>query len=194
MTSRMARCASLNFCTSAILRFQWNNQALRAVGRRAAVFLRPRHMVRTGSVTGLARDIDFRPRRGIAVIRQIIVSTQIGRVTIGTDVVPCLVAAGPMQRIAVRHLLVGIEMEPLLAALLFSSRISGETQTLKPDVRKRQEILLTRKDTKCVCDGIICKLTVRPIRPNVELTVSLIKTGDDMILCESRIAKICENG
>src|SRR5262245_35241787 len=113
--------------------------------------------------------------------------------TIGTNVVPRLVSSCPVQRVRVRHLLVGIEMEPSLAALLLISRIPGENQALKSPVRKRHEILLKRKDAECVRDGIVRKLTVRPIRPNVELALLLIKMRDDPVLYELPIAKISKN-
>src|SRR5450759_2044961 len=66
--------------------------------RRAWAGLRPRHMMRTWAVASLAGYAEIGPRRRVCVCRQIVVLFEIGRMTIGALVIPCMVAAGPVQQ------------------------------------------------------------------------------------------------
>ena len=155
-------------------RVELNRQALTAVFLRSGFVLPglgPGDVVRAGAVAGFARDVDFRPGRGIAVLGQIVILLQIGRVTLGAHVVPCLVPPRPVKRIGVRHLLVWIKMKPLLAALLSAARIPGESKTLKAAVWKRHKVLLQGVDAECVRDGKIIELAVGPVRANVMFAV-----------------------
>src|SRR3989449_11258179 len=145
-------------------------------------------------MAGFAGDIDFRPCRGIAILGQIVILTQVRRVALGTHVVPGLVSRRPVERVGVRHLLVWIEMKPLLAALLSGSRIPGETKALKAAVWKRHEVLLQRGDAECIRDRIIVELSVGPIRANVMFAVLPIEAGRHSVFRESSVAKISEDG
>ena len=72
-------------------------------------------------MTGLAADADFRPRRRKAVVRGIVVLSHAGRMTFGAHEVPVLVQLGPMQGVVMADILVGIEMEPALAAAILGA-------------------------------------------------------------------------
>src|SRR5271166_6734870 len=130
-------------------RLQVNGKTMRpaaCIVRAFLVSLCPCDMVRTGPVAGFAGDIDLRPRRRVAVLGKVVILAQIGGVAIGAHVVPGLVAPRPMQRIGTCYLLAGIEMEPALAVVLLVSRIPSQNESLHSTIRKRDKILLQRRD------------------------------------------------
>ena len=93
-----------------------------APGQRALLALRPGDVGRAGAVAGLAGDVDLRPGRRIGVFRGVVVLAQLGRMALGAHEVPGLVEPGPVQRVAGVQVLVGIEVEPALAALVLRPR------------------------------------------------------------------------
>ncbi|MND06998.1 hypothetical protein D3C83_287340 [compost metagenome] len=61
---------------------------------------------------------------------------------IGTHGVPVLRDAGPVQNVVVGELLVGLKMEPALAAFLARPRVPGDIERLVAPLGKRDQILL----------------------------------------------------
>src|SRR5260370_20889681 len=69
-------------------------------------------MARTRPMASLARDIQLRPCRMIAVGRMIEVPLQVCRMAVGAHEVPGLVHPRPVQRVAGGDRLLGIEIKP----------------------------------------------------------------------------------
>jgi hypothetical protein len=98
-----------------------------------------------------------------------------------------------MQWIAVRHLLAGIEVKPALPAFVPGSRIPRDTQTLKPTLRKWDEILLHREDSEGVPDRVILQLAVGPVSANVELVVLLVETRCYSVFAEAGVCEVAKD-
>ena len=96
---------------------------------------------------------------------------QVGRVAPGALVIPVLVDASPVQRIAGPKLPVWIEMIPALAALGRRPRVPGDSQSLEAAVRQGDQILLQRRDAKRIGDFEIRQLAVRAVGEDPEFSV-----------------------
>src|SRR5262249_40099521 len=86
---------------------------------------RPRDVSRALSVTRLAAHADFREAGGEAIAAGIIILAHAGRVTLRAHEVPVLIELGPVQDIVVLDLLVRVEMEPALAAVILRPAVPG---------------------------------------------------------------------
>src|SRR6185369_4313247 len=84
----------------------------------ALALARPGDVPGALAVAGLATDFDFGPGCGEAIARRIVILAHAGRVALGAHEIPVLVQLGPMQDVVVADLLIGIEVEPALAALV----------------------------------------------------------------------------
>src|SRR5215831_15968164 len=104
-------------------------------------------------MAGLATHADFRKARGEAIVGRVIVFAHTGRVALRAHEVPVLVQLGPMQDIVVLDLLVRIEMEPALAALLPRAGVPGDQERLQPAIREFDEILLQRIESVFHLEG-----------------------------------------
>src|SRR5262249_3267954 len=102
----------------------------------ARPMLRPRDVIRSGSVTRLAGDAEIRPPRRIAIRVGIVVASHIRRVAVGADEVPVLARPRPVKRVAMIDRLVGIEVEPALPARRLRPRVPGDRERLLPAVGK----------------------------------------------------------
>src|SRR5262252_7752788 len=94
----------------------------------ALLRLRPRDVIGAGAVAGFARDIDLGPRARERLRRRVIVLAQRRRMAFRAHEVPVLFDAGPVQRVARAQLLVGVKMEPALAAPGFRPRVPGNAE------------------------------------------------------------------
>src|SRR5262249_27939733 len=130
----------------------------------------------------------------ISVAVQSIILLEIGRVALGTLVVPGLVDARPVERIAGRQPLLRIEMEPALPADVLRPAIPGDAQRLVAPAGKRDEILLQRRYTKGVGDFVVVELPVRPVRTYKELTVAPEERRRDVPIGEGRVLEVPEHG
>jgi hypothetical protein len=113
---------------------------------------RPDNVPRPLAVAGLTADADLRPGGGEAIACRIVILAHPGRVALGTHEVPVLVQLSPMQNVVIADVLVRIEMEPALAALVRRPAVPGERQRLQPSVGKLDQILLQRIDAERVFD------------------------------------------
>ena len=132
---------------------------------------RPGDMTRALAVAGLAADADLGPGRGEAVLRRIVVLAHAGRVALGAHEVPVLVELRPVQDVVVADLLVRIEVEPALAALVLRPAVPGDRERLQPAVGKFDQILLQRIEAERVFDLERGELAVRPVGLDEELAV-----------------------
>ena len=155
----------------------------------AARFRRPCHVVRGRPVAGFASDADLRPRRAEAPACLVVVLLEVGRVAPRALVVPVLIDAGPMQRIAGLQLSIGIEMIPALAARFLGTRIPSNSERLKPPAGKLDEILLQRRDAEGVADLKIAERAIGAVGPNPELAVLLVERACDAVLAERAPSK-----
>src|SRR5690606_24455417 len=89
----------------------------------------------TGTVAGFAADGHLGVGGAERIRRGVVTEPDVGRMTLRAHVVPVLVRAGPVERIAGRHRLVGVEVEPALPACLRWPRIPGERQRLQAPPR-----------------------------------------------------------
>ena len=83
----------------------------------------------------------------------VVVLPHVGRVTLGTHVIPVLLRARPVERIRVRDPLVRVEMEPALAARLLRPRVPRERESLDAAVRELDQVLLQRLDAEGISHG-----------------------------------------
>src|SRR5262249_59896808 len=65
-----------------------------------------------GAVTGLTAHVDLGPRGCIAVGARVVALPQVGRVARRAHRVPALIPPRPVEDVAGRRLLLGVEMEP----------------------------------------------------------------------------------
>jgi len=98
-----------------------------------------------------------------------------------------------MQHVVVLDLLVRMEMEPALSALLLGAAIPGDRQRLQPAVRKFDEILLQRLDAKGVFHLECGKLAVRPVGLDEELPIATEEAGMHAIIIKARVGEIAEH-
>src|SRR4029453_5269238 len=134
-------------------------------------FARPRNVTRSLAVTRLPTHTDLGERRGISVVRHIIVLANAGRVALRAHEVPVLVQLRPMQNVIVLDLLVRVEVKPSLAALLLRTTVHGDRQRLQPTIGKLNQILLERIDAEGVLDLEDAERSIRSVSLDEELSV-----------------------
>src|SRR5262245_50326821 len=105
-------------------------------------------MARALSVARLTPDADLGKVRSEGVVRRVVILRDPGRVTLRTHEVPVLIQPGPMQDVIVPDRLVGVEVEPALAAFILRSRVPGDRQRLDTAIRELDQVLLQRVDAE----------------------------------------------
>jgi hypothetical protein len=145
------------------------------------------------AMAGLTADADLCPGTGEAVIHRVVILAHAGRVALGAHEIPVLVQLGPMQDVVVLDLLVRIEMEPALAALLLGAVIPGDRQGLQPAVRKFDEILLQRLDAEGVFYLERGELAVRVVGLDEEFPGLAEEAGMHAVMVKVRVAEIAEH-
>jgi hypothetical protein len=98
-----------------------------------------------------------------------------------------------MQDVVVLDLLVRIEMEPALAALLLGAVIPGDRQGLQPAVRKFDEILLQRLDAEGVFHLERGELAVGVVGLDEEFPGLAEEAGVHAVMVKARVAEIAEH-
>ena len=144
-------------------------------------------------MAGFAADIDFGPNRGKAIARRVVVLAHAGRVALGAHEIPVLVQLRPMQNIIMADFLIGIEVEPALATLVFCTAIPGDRQGLQPSVRERNQVLLQRIDAKSVFDLECGELAVRSVRLDKEAAILAKEPGRHTVIVEPRIVEVAQH-
>ena len=113
---------------------------------------------------------------------------------LGALEVPGLVDAGPVQRVAGLELLVGVEVEPALAALVLRPAVPGDAQRLHPAVGKGDQVLLQRRDAEGVADLEVGELAVRAVGIDQELAVAPEEPRGDVAVGEGGAIEVAEDG
>ena len=143
------------------------------------VATRPGHVRLARAVAGLAGDVDFRPGRVEGIAPGVVILAQVGGVAVRALVVPVLVDAGPVQRIARADVLAGVEVKPALAACVRRTGIPGDGQRLQPAARKLDQVLLQRIDAEGVADPEVLQRAVRAVGPDLECLAVTKEAGLD---------------
>lgn len=150
-------------------------------------------MLRAGSVTRFAGDIDLGPR-GVERIRAPgVIFFEFGAVTFSTHVIPVLLASGPMQLIRMRNQFIVVNVKPALAAFVARPRIPGSRQDLQTAVRKLHEILLQWRYPVNIPDFEILQFTVRIVCADPVLAVTAKERAGHVEVLEFATVKIAED-
>jgi hypothetical protein len=144
-------------------------------------------------MAGFATHADFRKARGKTIVSRIIVLAHAGRVALGAHEIPVLVQLGPMQDVVVFDLLVRIEMEPALAALLLRAAVPGDRERLQPAVREFDEILLQRIDAEGVLHLERGELAVRSVGLGEKFSVLAEEARAHAEMLEAGVVEIAEH-
>ncbi len=99
-----------------------------------------------------------------------------------------------MQRIVVADMLIRIEVEPALAALLLRAAVPSDGQRLHAAVRKLDEILLQGLEPERVLHLERTELAVRAVGLDEELAVLFEEAGLGAVIVEARVVEIAEHG
>ncbi len=165
------------------------DQAVAAVGGPShGRELGPGEVRRTGSVAGLAADVDLRPGGFEGPGLGVIALDQIGRVALGAHPVPVLRVARPVKPVVGRDVLVGIEVEPLAA-----DGVPGEIQTLEPTAGKGHEILLQRVVTEGVGDLEVAHFATGALGVDKKPAVPAKKPARDPVILDLDIIEVAED-
>src|SRR5262249_38968315 len=141
-------------------------------------------------MTSFTADADLGKACREAIPVRVIVLANAGRMAFSAHEIPVLVQFGPVQRVAMRHRAVGIEVKPALAALLFWPRIPRNGERLHPSVRKLDQILLQRINTKSVLHLEGRQLAIRPVGLNKELVAGAEEARTHPVVVERRIVEV----
>ena len=98
-----------------------------------------------------------------------------------------------MQNIVVLDLLVRMEMEPALSALLLRAAIPGDRQCLQPAVRKFDEILLQRLDAEGVFHLERGEPAIGSIGLDEEFPILTEETGMHAVIIKARVGEIAKH-
>ena len=91
------------------------------------------------------------------------------------------------------HLLVGVEVEPPLTALVLRPAVPGDRERLQTTVRKLDQVLLQRRDAERVFDLELGELSVRAVGFDKELAVAAEEARLDPVMLEGRAGKVAED-
>ena len=113
--------------------------------------------------------------------------------TLGTHVIPVLIAPRPVQLIAWSDVLIGIKMEPAHSAIGRRASVPGEWQGLHTTSGKLDEVLLQRSDAEGVGDSVFLVLSVGVLRRDIETIVTCEESGLSTEVVELSIAEVTKN-
>ena len=113
--------------------------------------------------------------------------------TIGAHVSPGLVSTGPVQPVTGRQLLIGVEVEPALTALLLRAAIPRNPERLEAPAGHSNQVLLQRINTERIRDLVIMQRAVGAVRAHHELVARARERGDDAEVIELRIGEIAKD-
>src|SRR5689334_3584902 len=103
---------------------------------------------------------------------------------VGAHIVPGLIPPRPMQPVARLELLIGIEVEPALAALILASAVPCDAERLVPAAGHGDQILLQRVYAEGVRNLIVVQSPVRTVGAHHELFARARECGRDAEMLE----------
>src|SRR3954451_14698666 len=95
-----------------------------------------------------------------------------------------------MQDVVVSDLLIGVEVEPALAAFVLGAAVPSDGERLQPAIRELDQILLQRIDAKGVFHLKRGELAIRSVRLDQEPAVLAKEAGWHAVVVEVRIIEI----
>ena len=153
----------------------------------------PGHVVRAGSVAGLAGDVDLGEGGGVSILLRIEVLGQIGRVALRAHEVPVLLEPGPVQRVAGPKRLVRVQREPALSPFGARPRVPGDAEGLDPAARELDQVLLKRRHAERPADLEIGERPVRAVRAHEVFVVASKKARRHARVSELRAAEVAQH-
>ena len=90
-------------------------------------------------------------------------------------------------------LLIGIEVEPALAAVVLRTAVPGDRQGLQAAVRERDQVLLQRIDAEGVFHLERGELAIGPVRLDEEPAVLAEKAGWHAVVLKARIVEVAQH-
>ncbi|MNZ18354.1 hypothetical protein D3C78_353630 [compost metagenome] len=144
-------------------------------------------------MAGLAADIQLGPARGEGIALRIVALAQRGRVAVGAHEVPVLRRPGPVQLVAVIHLLIGIEVEPALPAGTGRAAVPGDGKGLQAAVGKFHQVLLQRLDAEGVADLELGELPVGTVGAHEEAPVAAKEARLDPCVVKGGVVEVAEH-
>jgi hypothetical protein len=132
-------------------------------------------MGRARAVAALAGDVDLGIGGVERVGGEVVAAHEVGRVAVGAHRVPVLEPPGPVQLVPRRDDLVGIEVEPALAAVLRGPRVPGGGERLEAAAGQGDEILLERGHAEGEQHLEVLEAAVRPVGADDEVAVPFRK-------------------
>ena len=145
-------------------------------------------MRRSGSVAGLAADPGLGLPAVIAAGAGIVVLDEAGGVALGAAGVPVLVGTGPVEPVARRQVLIGIEMVPALAL-----DIPDDIEGLKAACPGGEKILLERRHAGDAGHLEGAHRAVRPLRLDEISAVAAEKARGDAVALENHVIEIAQH-
>ena len=183
LAARMARAADIEF-----LRLVPGAERQRLVGVLARLRRRPGIVRRTRAMAGLAAHRQFGPVALVGARGKVIALVEACLVAGGAARLPVLVAAGPVQPVAWRRVLLGIEVEPLLLC-----HVPGEVEHLQPALLRLDQILLQRLVAHRVEHLEALRLAVSPLGLDEILAVLRGEARGDVLVGDRGVVEVTEH-
>ncbi len=162
--------------------------------RLATAALRPPHVARPPSMTGLAGDVDLGPAGPVSMGGGVEAGLHIGRVTVRTHRPPASGETGPVEEITRWDRRLRVQMEPPLAAPCGGSAVPGHRQRLQPAVCGRHEVLLQGRDTEGVGHLEVAGRAVRSGRTDQEAVPASVEEEALTGRLQENIGEVAEHG
>ena len=102
------------------------------------------------AMTGFAAHVDLLVMRIEPVIDSVVALFNISAVALGAACIPIEEASRPVQGIASRDFLIGVEVVPALPTFAFGTGIPSDGKRLQSAVAQRKQILLKRLDAEYI--------------------------------------------
>jgi len=144
-------------------------------------------------MTSLATNRDLRVRRVKRVALEVETHAYVGRMALGTHVVPVLLRAGPVQGVVGRNVLVGVNVKPALTTLRLRTCIPRESERLQAAARKLDQVLLQRLDTEHVSDSKILLFSLLISCPHVAAVFTREESNGLAEIVNADIIKVAEH-
>ena len=136
-------------------------------------------------MAGLAGHVHFGPARVEGIGLGVVALLEAGGVAGDAHGVGRLVAAGPVQHVARRRLLIGQQVEPLAVA-----RVPGNLQRLQPALAGLDQVLLQRFDAEGVLDLEVRHAAIGPVGVHHVPVAALEEARGDALVPELGVVEV----
>jgi hypothetical protein len=113
---------------------------------------------------------------------------------LGAHEIPILIELRPMQDIVVLDLLVGIKMEPALAALVLRTAVPCKREGLQTTVWELDQVFLQRVVTECVLRFIDREFAVGAVGLDKKLSILAKEARMHAVIVKALVVKVAEHG